>query len=849
MSGTNTNGFDVIVRLTEKAINDGLKMLPGPTGTPPGAFPLTELQQVNLPVPVPTALGSTNVNVPYDVTLELERPQIRLQSNPAGVSVICNFGPSSELTLVPPVPAAANPVALLSQVPLHGSIQFDCAIPAPPGVALTTTPWPGGPVSGQAVLALLTPPAQVVTTFNIPAPLNVGTVIAGGAAVNVPVMALQNALSGAFTDFPSQINDLPLTTPIPLHTGTNPTQRLQDLQAAIMTPPAGTTDRPALALGLLSEQSNTAQSQGQGLGPENIAGVTQPAGLVGGAVDVANFWLVELVCRTIQQSPGFQGVSFTITSTPPAGNFTGSVQINPPSGNAFTLTSMSVTVNPGIPGGIDIGGSGSMGGFCWSATFSFMGTMTFTCDAVNGVVASLSSPLIVTPNVSIPWYCWLVAGVIVGLIVGALTNWIVGLIVGVIVAIIVANINPGLPNLPSISNIPGLFTGPGLPLPFPVGSPGLIVSSCQFDDLAVQGTPLYIDLAPRLSSGDALAFPGTAFDLDTATVSTIGGSIPTNVDLIWTGSSIDSENGCRMEVANVSFETLTLTDLEQMSFGLTSISASQIPLFILPWWWLPGLPLSPIFLGPPLVIGARTTEGLYAKCAVWRELNGTRLYIQFETYVGTAVSFSLDVLIETTDIDIVKQYEEDCYSSEAQPVPNGACHCPGIEIIRIHDEVFILQVKRSQRIKVHALPQVLVAPISYAWTVLGVPLGSGHGSTVIQNVKVKYDSTSPFLELTAPMGVDIIGQICVLATDADGRKCQACVSVYRPGTITEGGCRTCEPPALLPEYQRQIKKLSRLTETTTAAEKRLRMLTASVKVPAERAVPVPEALEELISRK
>jgi len=249
------------------------------------------------------------------------------------------------------------------------------------------------------------------------------------------------------------------------------------------------------------------------------------------------------------------------------------------------------------------------------------------------------------------------------------------------------------------------------------------------------------------------------------------------------------------------------------------------------------------------VIGARTTEGLYAKCAVWRELNGTRLYIQFETYVGTAVSFSLDVFIETTDIDIVRQYEEDCYGSEAEPVPNGACHCPGIEIIRIHDEVFVFQVKRSQRIKVHALPQILVVPISYDWTVLGVPLGSGHGSTVIQNVQVKYDATSPFLELTAPMGVDIIGQICVLAMDADGRKCQACVAINRPGIFTEGGCSTCEPSASLQEYQSQIAKLNKLTETTTAAEKRLRMLTASVKVPAQPAVRVADALEELISRK
>jgi hypothetical protein len=833
MSGTNTNGFDIVVQLTEKAINDGLKMLPGPNGTPPGTFPLTEVQQIILPI-------TSAISVPYDVQLELDKPSVQLQpssSGPGGVTVICNLGPSSELTSVGPVPLGIG--SLFSQVPLNGSVHFVCPLAAPNGVEFGTTPWPNTPVSGMAVFANLTNP---VVTFIIN-PVNVGTLV-GGTLIPVDLTALQNKLAQAFTDLSTQMGDLPLTTPIPLLTGPNPVQRLADVQGRILAPPPG--DSPALALGLLSQQSKTAQGQNQGLGPENIAGITQTAGLVGGAVDVANFWLIELVCQTIQNSPGFQGVSFVITASPPAGTFTGSVQINPPSGNAFTLNSMSVTVNPS--GGIDINGSGSMSGFCYSATFTFMGTLTFACDPVNGVTASLASPLAVSANASIPWYCWLAAAVVLGLIAGALGGWIVGLIVGVITAIVLASINPGLPNLPSISNIPGLFTGPGLPLPFPVGSPGLIVSQCQFDDLGVQGVPAYIDLEPRLSSGDDLTPPGRGFDLDLATVSLIQAPIPTNIDLVWTGNSIDAANGCRFSIVNSGFDVLTLTDLQQLSYSLSTIPASQIPLFVLPWWWLWGLPLPAALLGPPLVFGARTIEGLYTKCAAWRQQGMNQLYLQFETYVGTTVNFCLDVLIETTSLTVVDQDEEACFDTKVEPVPEGAHHCPGVEIIHTKDLVLITQLKRAQRIKVHARPQLFVVPVSYQWTVLGVSLGTGHGPVTINGTTVNYDATSPFLEIIAPMGVDVIGQICVLAIDADGRQCQACVSIYRPGTMTLGGCHPCGQPSSFDEVNREIARLNRLNAGASAAAKRLRVLTAGVQVQAVPPVPVSEALRELVSR-
>src|SRR5439155_665872 len=67
-----------------------------------------------------------------------------------------------------------------------------------------------------------------------------------------------------------------------------------------------------------------------------------------------------------------------------------------------------------------------------------------------------------------------------------------------------------------------------------------------------------------------------------------------------------------------------------------------------------------IFLGPGLVFGCRTSDARYAKCSVWKELLGSRIYLAFETYAGPSFSLSLEAFIDTTAQTVVERGEESC---------------------------------------------------------------------------------------------------------------------------------------------------------------------------------------------
>src|SRR5688500_16945627 len=208
MSGTLTRGFDTVVQLTDRSINTGLEMMPGPTASPPGPFPMIARRLV--PLNLPGALP----DVPYATVLELQRPRVRFDPATGRVTLSCDLGPRSQLTLTqPPPPGLAGGAALSQQLPLDGSVQFNC----PLGVARATTAWPDTPVTGRAAVARLTD-AAATTTFNVPQ-LTLGALVLGGTPVALTVADLQAALAARFTNLRALIGDLPLTTPLPLHDG------------------------------------------------------------------------------------------------------------------------------------------------------------------------------------------------------------------------------------------------------------------------------------------------------------------------------------------------------------------------------------------------------------------------------------------------------------------------------------------------------------------------------------------------------------------------------------------------------------------------------------------------------
>jgi hypothetical protein len=873
VSGALTKGFDVVVQLTEQAINDGLEMLPGPNGYPPGTFPLMAVR----PIPLTVA----GIQVPYVTTLELERPRVGFDANAQTVTVTCDLGPSTELSLVQPAPVAPG-LVLFSQVPLAGLVQFTAALQ----MRQASTSWPGGPVTGRAAVARLGGVGGPAPVFAIAAPqTQVGTL--ANVATTVAQAALQSALAAAFANLAALIGDLPVITPLPLHSGPNPVRRLQDVQARILTPPAG--ERPALGIGVISEATSAANI------PTNINALTQTPGLPGGTVNIANLWLVRLVCATIQASPGFGSVGFTITANPPRGTFQGSAHIDPPSGDSFTLKRMTVEVD-GV-NGIKLSGGGSASGFCWDADFDFHGTLAFSCDPATGALtADLKEPLSVSADADISWYCAVIVGIvlgaIVGLIVGAVAGWIVGLIVGVIVAIVtaivVANLDLGDPNLASIASLPGLFAGLGLPLPLPVGSPGLQIVDCQFDDLGVRGTPLYVDLAARQASGHELVRAGTAFDLDAGTWSSLFLVAPPVADLAWDGTTLTAVNGAHLQIVDRPFARLTSSDLHALSYPATTIAGAQMPVFIMPNWWFP--PLGPLFLGPGLVFGCRTGDARYAKCSVWKELGGSRMFLAFETYAGPSFTLSLEVFLDTSAQTVVEQGEESCLRDFVRPVPFGVDdflrqlngvggkpappdlppephpifarvaigrpsvllpgplfpkvdrECAGDEIVHAGDRALWVRVSRAQSITVRAMPSAFDAPISYRWTVLGTGMPPGSGTLVVNGVSIAYDETSPYALLTAPQGADVVGDVCVTATDASGRHCQKCVALNQPGTVRLGGCDPCGTPTRLHDFYREFPAEDRRRAVAAAATLRLKTLVAPIQVQTEAPVLVRDAV-------
>jgi hypothetical protein len=844
MSGAVTNGFDMVVRLTESAISDGLEMLPAP-----GRFPLALRRQVTL-----TVQGNA---VPYDTLLELERPSVTLDATNKQVTVRCDLGPSSELSAPPTVLG----LSLLQQVPITGFVEFTC----PTNTEWAVVPGPRDPSSGRAVVAKLTD-SSTVTAFTVSS-VTIGTA-AGVGVLTIAPNTLQPALLNAFAGLAAMVDDVPLTTPIPIGSGPTPVRRVSNLRARILPGAAG--ERPSLGLGVLTEAS-----EGLGL-TGNIDAINAIQGLAGGAVHVANAWLIQLVAETLEQSPGFLGVNLEVHPDVPDATFSGSVQVDPPDGDAFTLKRMTVELADG--GGVRISGEGEMSGFCWSADFDFNLVLSFSCNPANGALTATASEPDVNADASISWLCAIVVGAIVGIIVGALTAWIVGVVVGLVTAIILKTIDIGLPDLP-ISTIPGLFNAfGGIRLPLPIGTAGLLIETCSFDDLAVVGTPVYVDLSPRQATGLMDGPASIGFDLDTGTTGSPAGA---GIDVAWLGTELQRGNGCELRVMSGPLDRLSLSDLQALSYGTASIPASQIPTFTPPPdlpWPFPDLPPL-LFAGAPLVVAARTSEGRYAKLGLWRRITDNALFISFETYASPVVSLSLEAFVHTTKHKVVDRGEERCFDVIVDPVlgadaldllresgmqrpsagsssiaspgrrrlasndvarppvvgpiavdPTPGHRCGGYTTVHAEEVAFFVSVERSLEVVVRAIPTLLAAPIRFDWSVFGTSL-SGSGRTDVQGLTVDHDETSPRLVMTSPLGTDVVGQVCVQAIDAVGRDCDQCIKLDLPGRVKLGGCWPCAEPTTLDGYLVVADKLDRWSAGASVAGLRLRGLAVGVKVP------------------
>ncbi len=902
MSNFNLGGFDLIVQLAESVINRGLELLPSGS-----TFPVQDRKNVVLTalgVPIPGIGNPTqNVQLLYDAFLEIERPQITLDQQAGTVSVICDLSPASQLTFLKTVlPADASLLTgVVPQIPLAGSIRLDC----PFGTADVSGVWGGQVVAGHAAVARAGGIAGVLTLMvssadaagNVPLAISV----VGTSAVQVAVDAIRTALASAIgTDIGDDIGDLPLTNPVRLNAGPTPVQTVRELRARI-SPPGSP---PAISLGVLTA-----------IVPPSPGGTipAPPANLdtLGAVIIVANYWTLHLLCSAL--TAAHPAMTFTIDQTPRA-RFQGSVTIEG-GDEPIKIKRLDIDVNPN--GGLAVDGFATASGGCWDADIDFDFNFNFTCDPNTGAVIPAASPPNVDVDVDKDLLCQIigaiigaVGGFIVGAIIGAIVsgNWVgalVGGIIGAVVGGIAGFVTAGFLidplDLDGVS-LDSLSVLGGLTLPLPVGGAGILASVCDFDDLLVSGPIAYVDLAERHRSGTVKLTSGTGFDLDAGVVRTGLAGVQDDVaDLRWTGAALETLPGASLgpvfATDSNAFHTLSLTDLEELSYaggsvGFFTFASTALPAAKIPGS-LGGAGGIPPLISPWVSFALRTDEGRYAKCRA-RRIQLDNVALEYVVYARPRACLGSVVTLETLAKTVVDSGTETCTEVRAErrastnlqigpallnteavaaldlhrklqgveglpdrsvllPVhppkrpPDGQC---GEHTTIEHHQAAWQLVDRRQMATMQALPSGVVAPLKYRWSVFGTDLPAGTGSTGVGPIVAEYDENSPILRLIADEGEDLIGSVTVYATDADGRQLRATRQLASPSRTRMGGCCPKRPVKLtLRDSLLHLQDAQVAQRIWEAGSTRLRQIAASGRVPELASVSIKEAAAGLGGRR
>jgi hypothetical protein len=823
MPTAQTSGFDLVLQMSKKELDESFARFAG-------AFPQQPLKAtITLPLKDPLT-GSPFGTARYDANVALSLPTLVSFKPPAaapGAEIVLrsSFAGGSALTLKPELfPGYTLETGI--ELALAGSVEMRCQ------VGMESVAPPKAPATGRSVVAKLD---TANITISVNAALTVGETTLG-RPITVDKNTLINALGPLGTALSQALKtagSLPLTFPIPIPgPGTNSASRVSAIDfSAFEGTPEG------LAVGVSSQCGG----RGSALGLRTNPGVSR--------LLCSNAWLVCFVCRSLESTLGLSP-PFTVDMSTATGTWTGSITLTPPGGGgSMALTSLTVSVPAGASG-ITISGSGSAGGFCWSAAPTFSATVRFTCTtnaAGQQVVTPITPPGSVSAasNVSIPALCIVVAAVLV--FIAALLFGIIGAIIAAVVAAIVLGFQ-------AAANPVAVATGAintmlGMPLPVPAASLGIPCGLLVFDDLEVRGTPVYHDYLPKRSQGQTALGAGQSFNLDAGLVASGAAS-----DLTWTGARLQGTGGTELILLGGGFNDVTYRQLQMLSFSTTSVQAAAFP-------------TAP---AGPLVFGARTSEGLYARCAARRTVAGG-LELTWVTYDRPSASLSITTDYVQTDGQQVDSGTDTCTTLHIEPSPplklmmagapfgggvggggdprpwnpyaaaaggeleggefgerepdggwgggSGGGFGGGSELPTVHDlaeqrntrwgvvqwaeteQAQWVRFDRAEKITLSAVPELMTYPAKFRWTVAGTQVPAGSGQTTIAGVTVTYDEDSNQLVIQTQLGIGFVGQVCCTVTDADGRQLSACVNVKRPGQIKTGGCQgTIDLPGTLLDF-------------------------------------------------
>jgi hypothetical protein len=645
VGGSNTSGFDFVMAMDTSAINDGLKRFDN-------KFPKLASNSIVLSVNDPiTGQPITNLltgQAPkYTADVKLKSPSFELISTTGQapyrrVRIAAGLDEGSGLTLEP---GQFTGYEIFGNVTLKaaGSVRLECDL----AIEEVTVDLlnPNSKATGRAVVAKLD---TATVTFVFTGELSIGTKLFGSVPIKVDAATLQQAfgpLVQTLKDLFKNWNRLILTMPIPVPgPATLAATTLTNIDFS------GFSSGDGLAVGLVSACGAAANAAGLANRPSDLTRASDPKNDKPLKLTVSNAWRVCLICNILAAPTGpLPGATFTIDMGAATGTMNGTRGMTAPDGTAFTLTSLVVTAPGGI---ITVTADASVSGFCWSATPRFMMSIGVDCNSTTGVITptmTVSSP---PAPITLSFLC-VIAAAVIGGILGAIILGLTGAIAGaVIFGLVAAGISISPPLTGAIAGAFNTFGGVALPLP--VAAYGLKLGSCVVDDLEVAGQAAYTDVVPRRSFGVKVLASSSAFNLDTGTVTPValGTTAPAGTDLEWTGSQLLGRNGTEIGTLFKSFDDVTLADLESLNYPLAGLQAAQ----------LPQEPQS------PLVFGARTSEGLYARCAS-RRTASSDLELNWVTYQQPSASLSLQAKFATTQTTVIDEGSDICTTLHIEPSP------------------------------------------------------------------------------------------------------------------------------------------------------------------------------------
>ncbi len=399
--------------------------------------------------------------------------------------------------------------------------------------------------------------------------------------------------------------------------------------------------------------------------PGNLAQFTEsfipPGG--NGAISIFFNWLCRIISPLVADALGIPRDAFTNCS------LNRSIVIN--ADENVTLTRLQLTL---VDDFIQVSASVQKSGFCYTATGTITARLRMVVEGGRLIVRSeVDDPDI---DVSIPWYCWLIA-----VAVGAVLAVIGGVLFGVIGAIVGAVIVPLIMWIASeiiegvIENVTESIRSAldALEIEADIAIPGLefILDDVFIDDITIRARVRVRDTTPVRHSGILFVPDNSTVDLDKGIVSGPGA---TGADIKWSGDGFARrlETVCISSLARTGsreFDTFSRYDL----YGFSYLSPNTVPFnelaVIIPLGGIFGIDR---FAALQYTYAVRTNENRYAIVRVL-DVGDNYIRLQYKTFENVTMSLDITGGFRCeggifTPIDAVAEFTPSALIEQIRPV-------------------------------------------------------------------------------------------------------------------------------------------------------------------------------------